>query len=203
MSQMKPIKRNNTKIFGICLSFLCFFLCNCNNVQRNENTQEQEQVIEKDTIDLSFINNDSLQYEVAMRLVGCCSSVLRISIDNLNKQQETIIENITADKWLELLNDSISDFAANAILHNIYDRWPYYLPREKHDNHDIKIWRDYIKCLDLEYWQELFTILPQSNSEEEWKKQMEIKENELWNKHTKDGKQLIPCVPTLDAKKMK
>ena len=157
-------------------------ICDYQQIDSFRNSQEKDNnlngSIKKEDIDLSFIKNGKLQYNVTKFGSLGFSTIWRISLYNINEEQEKIIRNITSEKWIKLLNDTISDFAANIILYSIYER-NFYFHFDNDIDDDIELWRHYLKCIELKYWEELFMILPNSNSEEEWRKYMNIKEKEI------------------------
>lgn len=123
----------------------------CEMLNKTENTVKSE-----NKIDLSFINNSKIYYEIA--LIACDSCVpisdigYRVSV-KLNKEQQIAISQIKAETWIKLLKDTSSDWAANLILYDLYDESAIVL-----EEFGKKTWQIYLKNNDIIFWEEKFGL---------------------------------------------
>ena len=96
---------------------------------------------------LVFIDNEKLKFTTINRYAEFSFDNYKIIVDLSTKQWLTV-KNLTKDAWLKLLNDTTKDWAANLILHNIYEknarRLLIFNNREK--------WIFSQKKEDTEYW---------------------------------------------------
>ena len=70
----------------------------------------------------------------------------------LSKKQLAEAKKISPEKWVQLLNDNNSDYLANLILYELYNKSAIRLLQI--DN--IEKWRRVMKKEDLEYWNTQF-----------------------------------------------
>lgn len=110
----------------------------------------------KNTVDLSFINNEKIKYSIGLRSCVTCVPIrnigYRVSIQ-LSEEEEVKVKNITSETWKVLLNNRHSDWASNLILYSLYDKNAILLSR----NDDRELWSKYFKKEDLDFWNSVFS----------------------------------------------
>lgn len=103
------------------------------------------------TNELSFINNKSINFSIKKVACDTCFPIFDIGYRVrviLTPKQDSIIIRMRRREWLSLLNDETTDYAANILLHYIYNREAIALLY----NRSIKDWRDGMKEDDILYW---------------------------------------------------
>jgi len=126
----------------LILFSLTIFSC---NAQGNKTTKN------KTGMDLSFINNKKTKHSIVLMSCDTCAPIRNIGhrvVVELSKKEQEIIKKIKPDIWLQLLNDSTTDFSANLILYAIYSKDAFIL----YQNNSTELWNKYLKKKDLEYW---------------------------------------------------
>lgn len=129
----------------ILLLIFSFAISGCNS-QNNKPIENK-----KKEMDLSFISNNTLKYAIVLRACESCVPIKNIGYRVtlfMSENEKEIAKKITREVWLKLLNDSASDFSANIILYNFYDKDAFRL--SKNDNKTE--WRKDMKSDDIEYW---------------------------------------------------
>ena len=135
--------------FSIVIIALILTVSSC-NVQ----SKEQQNNIDK-PMDLSFIDNKSIEYGFVRRLDTTVAPFIHypglfVNVELTNEQYE-IVRKFDKRTWLNLLNSPDSDFAANLILYSIYDKdiiisyW---------EDNLCEVWKKYDKDEDLDYWEQ-------------------------------------------------
>ena len=86
-------------------------------------------------------------------LVACdtCAPIHDIGyrvIISLSAKEDSIIKHISKRQWLSMLNDKKTDFAANLLLYQLYEREAIMFLQIK----DASDWRLAMKDDDLYYW---------------------------------------------------
>jgi len=74
----------------------------------------------------------------------------RVTVENITKTKKEKFKRIPLKTWLQLLEDENTDWAANLILYDIYERDAALLARRVDQNR----WREYMKYEDIDYWKE-------------------------------------------------
>lgn len=115
----------------------------------------QGQPIErKTTMDLTFINNKKIKYYIGLVACDTCAPIINIGyrvVVELSEKEQEIIKKINSKTWLKLLNNDSTDYAANLILYDIYDKDALIL--SMYDSKEL--WNKYLKKDDLEHWSNL------------------------------------------------
>jgi hypothetical protein len=100
---------------------------------------------------VNFIRNSAIKYSLVFSSCDSCVPIMtkgyRIST-NITTEQLGIANKLTYSDWLNMLNSSKSDWAANLILYQIFDKdavsFFSFNNRSK--------WIKYFKGQDIEYW---------------------------------------------------
>lgn len=128
------------------LIFSLFSIVSCKAQLKQDGISLQDS-----NIDLSFINNDSISYTVTKVACDTCFPIIdvgyRVVVDcsPIEKQK---LKNISKQMWLNMLNDSEKDYAANIWLYYFYEREAkvlfYHQKKSK--------WRKVMKEDDILFW---------------------------------------------------
>lgn len=103
-------------------------------------------------MDLSFIQNGKVKHSIVMLSCDTCAPITNTGfrvVVNLSKNEIVKVKKITTERWLQLLNDDKSDYLANLILYELYNKSAIRFLQI--DN--VKKWRKYMKKEDLKYWE--------------------------------------------------
>ena len=142
--------------FNMLVIALVFIASSCNTQSKEQQKEEQQNNIEEQ-IDLSFIENKSIEYGFFRMLNTTVAPFvhyagLSVHVLLLTEEQDEIVRKLDKQTWLNLLNSPNSDFAANLILYDIYNKDGTGLSvLEEEDSSDV-LWRKYYKAEDLDYW---------------------------------------------------
>ncbi len=110
--------------------------------------------------ELLFIENGKMKYAFVWRTCDSCAPIknLGIRVDvKLNDNELLEVKRIKPKKWKQLLRENKSDYVANLILYEIYNRSATQLFIFE----GVREWRKYLKSEDLKYWDSVFVISPQ------------------------------------------
>ena len=148
--------------FNILIITLIVIVSSCNVQHKEQQNEQQEKYSNNKQIDLSFIDNKSIEYDFARITLRDKVFPLRnypgfyIRV-RLTEEQYEVVLNLNKQTWLNLLNSPNNDFAANLILYNIYNKdgvtlyvWTF---REGKENSLCERWQNYLKDEDLDYWE--------------------------------------------------
>lgn len=134
-----------SRIILITILTFTFFGCNAQAKKKANNKK----------MDLSFIQNGKIKHSVVMMSCDTCVPITnigyRVVVSLSNKQSETI-KKVSNEEWYKLLNSEKSDYLANLILYELYNKSAIRLLQI--DN--IEKWRKVMKKEDLEYWNTKF-----------------------------------------------
>jgi hypothetical protein len=140
--------------FNILIITLIVIVSSCNVQHKEQQNEQQEKYSNDKQIDLSFIDNKSIEYGFVRRLDTTVAPFIHypglfVNVELTNEQYE-IVRKFDKETWLNLLNSPDSDFAANLILYSIYDKdiiisyW---------EDNLCEVWKKYDKDEDLDYWE--------------------------------------------------
>ena len=128
------------------LSLLLFVAFSCH--KRNGNTHLPHA---KTPAYVPFINNRTIKYNILLVACDTCAPIhdigYRVRI-SLSAKEDSIIKHISKRQWLSMLNDKKTDFAANLLLYQLYEREAIVFLQIK----DASDWRLAMKDDDLYYW---------------------------------------------------
>lgn len=128
------------------LSLLLFVAFSCH--KRNGNTHLSHA---KTPAYVPFINNRTIKYNILLVACDTCAPIhdigYRVRI-SLSAKEDSIIKHISKRQWLSMLNDKKTDFAANLLLYQLYEREAIMFLQIK----DASDWRLAMKDDDLYYW---------------------------------------------------
>ena len=128
------------------LSLLLFVAFSCH--KRNGNTHLPHA---KTPAYVPFINNRTIKYNILLVACDTCAPIhdigYRVQI-SLSAKEDSIIKHISKRQWLSMLNDKKTDFAANLLLYQLYEREAIMFLQIK----DASDWRLAMKDDDLYYW---------------------------------------------------
>lgn len=128
------------------LSLLLFVAFSCH--KRNGNTHLPHA---KTPAYVPFINNRTIKYNILLVACDTCAPIhdigYRVRI-SLSAKEDSIIKHISKRQWLSMLNDKKTDFAANLLLYQLYEREAILFLDVK----DASDWRLAMKDDDLYYW---------------------------------------------------
>ena len=128
------------------LSLLLFVAFSCH--KRNGNTHLPHA---KTPAYVPFINNRTIKYNILLVACDTCAPIhdigYRVRI-SLSAKEDSIIKHISKRQWLSMLNDKKTDFAANRLLYQLYEREAIMFLQIK----DASDWRLAMKDDDLYYW---------------------------------------------------
>ena len=128
------------------LSLLLFVAFSCH--KRNGNTHLPHA---KTPAYVPFINNRTIKYNILLVACDTCAPIhdigYRVRI-SLSAKEDSIIKHISKRQWLSMLNDKKTDFAANLLLYQLYEREAIMFLQIK----DTSDWRLAMKDDDLYYW---------------------------------------------------
>ena len=128
------------------LSLLLFVAFSCH--KRNGNTHLPHA---KTPAYVPFINNRTIKYNILLVACDTCAPIhdigYRVRI-SLSAKEDSIIKHISKRQWLSMLNDKKTDFAANLLLYQLYEREAIMFLQIK----DASDWRLALKDDDLYYW---------------------------------------------------
>lgn len=106
-------------------------------------------------MDLSFIDNRKVKYSIVIMACDTCEPIeskgYRVVVD-LTNDQKKLARTLDNASWIKLLKHSSSDFAANLILYQLYDRNASLFLEDYQQNE----WRKFDKQKDLEFWRSEF-----------------------------------------------
>lgn len=116
-------------------------------------TPQQSAVQEKQRTDISFINNRNIDCKILKIACDSCFPIhdigYRVRI-KLSNKEDSLIRTIKKELWIQLLQKQTTDYAANALLYQLYERDAIVLLHHR----DIEDWRLSMKYDDLTYWKE-------------------------------------------------
>ena len=128
------------------LSLLLFVAFSCH--KRNGNTHLPHA---KTPAYVPFINNRTIKYNILLVACDTCAPIhdigYRVRI-SLSAKEDSIMKHISKRQWLSMLNDKKTDFAANLLLYQLYEREAIMFLQIK----DASDWRLAMKDDDLYYW---------------------------------------------------
>jgi hypothetical protein len=131
----------------ILITIFAFTFLGCNAQVKNKANNKK--------MDLSFVKNEKIKHSIVMMSCDTCVPITNIGyrvVVALSKKQLAEAKKISPEKWVQLLNDNNSDYLANLILYELYNKSAIRLLQI--DN--IEKWRRVMKKEDLEYWNTQF-----------------------------------------------
>lgn len=131
--------------------------CNAQSEKSSEIYKEEvinhtEQAEDKQSKLMNFITNDSISYTSVLipdTTTVPFASNQRIFVENITDTDRERLKKIPLETWLQLLEDKNTDWAANLILYDIYERKAAMFVK-----FDKSIWQEYMKEEDIKYWKE-------------------------------------------------
>ena len=107
--------------------------------------------VKKHRTDISFINNRDIHFDILKVACDSCFPIhdigYRVRV-KLSADEDSLIRTIKKEQWLQLLQNSATDYAANALLYSLYNRDAIVLLAHR----DIEDWRMSMKEDDINYW---------------------------------------------------
>ena len=107
--------------------------------------------VKKHRTDISFINNRDIHFDILYVACDSCFPIhdigYRVRV-KLSADEDSLIRTIKKEQWLQLLQNSATDYAANALLYSLYNRDAIVLLAHR----DIEDWRMSMKEDDINYW---------------------------------------------------
>lgn len=107
--------------------------------------------VKKHRTDISFINNRDVHFDILKVACDSCFPIhdigYRVRV-KLSADEDSLIRTIKKEQWLQLLQNSATDYAANALLYSLYNRNAIVLLCHR----DIEDWRMSMKEDDINYW---------------------------------------------------
>jgi hypothetical protein len=104
---------------------------------------------------IQFINNKDLKYKIIILACDTCAPISNIGyrvLVVLSNNERKLVKKIKYDEWNLLLNSEKSDWAANLVLYNLFDKDAFLLARNPSRN----LWVKYLKKDDIEFWHKKF-----------------------------------------------
>jgi hypothetical protein len=100
--------------------------------------------------DSFFLNNSTVKYSIVLAPCQNCFPIYnrgyRVFVE-LSKSEKALFRTIPRERWLLLLQDEQRDWAANLLLHDLYDKPAHLLIDSNRER-----WSIYARKLDLEFW---------------------------------------------------
>ena len=103
--------------------------------------------------DISFITNKKIKYSIPLTICDTCATISNIGgfkvFVDLSEKEEEIVRRINKKAWLMLLKNPKTDWAANLILYDIFDKNALLFSFPKLTR------KDWLVCLreqDLKFW---------------------------------------------------
>ena len=107
--------------------------------------------VKKHRTDISFINNRDIHFDILKVACDSCFPIhdigYRVRV-KLSADEDSLTRTIKKEQWLQLLQNSATDYAANALLYSLYNRDAIVLLYHR----DIEDWRMSMKEDDINYW---------------------------------------------------
>ncbi len=107
-----------------------------------DNHEKKTDSIKKNQME--FINNKSLKYQIIILACDTCAPISNIGyrvLVELSNNERKLIKKISYAEWMRLLISEKSDWAANLILYNLFDRDASLLARRD----TRSLWLKYLK----------------------------------------------------------
>lgn len=106
--------------------------------------------VKKHRTDISFINNRDIHFDILNVACDSCFPIhdigYRVCV-KLSADEDSLIRTIKKEQWMQLLQNSATDYAANALLYSLYNRDAIVLLAHR----DIEDWRMSMKEDDINY----------------------------------------------------
>ena len=134
------------KILYIFISIIICTICNAQNTRDSSKTLKN----------ISFIENSKIKHEIVLLACDTCVPITNIGYRVrvvLSENENEIIKKLNYENWMSLLSDNNSDWAANLILYNMYNKDAFLLAR----NDNRVLWITSFKQDDLKYWKKHLT----------------------------------------------
>jgi hypothetical protein len=132
------------KIIILFLLTTTMINCHCQDKQKDNKSKKLQN-------NVMFINNKSLKHSIVIMSCDTCVPVsnngYRIIVD-LTNDEKSKIKKIDCEGWISLLENKKSDWAANLILYDIFDRDAHLLSRRN----SRKLWVKFSKEEDIDFW---------------------------------------------------
>lgn len=135
----------------IILIIFSMAICSCHAQKKNSTSPNY-----LNSMKIALIDNDKIKYSIVIMSCDTCIPISNIGyrvIINTSKEEEEIVKKLGYQDWMYLLNNEHSDWAANIILYNIFDKDAILLTRVN----SRKKWIKYMKKDDLEFWKQRLT----------------------------------------------
>ena len=100
-----------------------------------------------------FINNNKIKYSIGNIACDTCVPIKSIGYRifvSLNKKEQKIIKEIDKETWIYLLSNPKTDWAANLILYNLYNRDAFFLTKYN----SRRLWLYILKKDDISFWKD-------------------------------------------------
>ncbi len=111
--------------------------------------------------DISWLNNDDLEYDMLLKAASIDDSLKEMTPSmffvelELTEEQLSVVKSISNNKWLDLLTNESTDFAANLTLHYLFEKDAISLYRIKREDwliaekeKDIDYWKNYLQNIE-------------------------------------------------------
>ena len=107
--------------------------------------------VKKHRTDISFINNRDIHFDILKVACDSCFPIhdigYRVRV-KLSADEDSLIRTIKKEQWLQLLQNSATDYAANALLYSLYNRDAIVLFYHR----NIDDWLMDMKDVYIKYW---------------------------------------------------
>lgn len=130
----------------IVISNAILLFCSCHAQTRDSLTKENSE-----KVNVSFVNNDSIRHSIILLTCDTCVPISNIGyrvLVQMSKENMKAVKLLSKERWIALLEDKRSDWAANLILYYIYNKDAWLLSRR--DSRDL--WVKYLKEEDVKFW---------------------------------------------------
>jgi hypothetical protein len=122
--------------------------------------QDREPSNNKEIKNIAFIKNQKLKYSIVLMACDTCVPIRNLGfrvVVEMSEQEMKIAQTIDGGTWLKLLLEKSSDFAANLILYQLFDKNAIPLLQIK----NRELWVKYLRKEDISFWE---TLLIKNNS---------------------------------------
>lgn len=125
------------------------------------NISTQKNIETNISIDDSFIRNNKIKYSLVLASCDSCSPIVNKGyriVTQITEKERKIAHQLTYNDWVRLLNDKKSDWAANLILYDIFDKDALSF----YSFNNRKKWLKYFKGEDLAFWEQKLKLTRES-----------------------------------------
>jgi hypothetical protein len=124
-----------------------------------KNKKENVNIAKRCDNKINFIKNNSIAFYIGLTQdppkiengkIYAGGWKYHVRVENLSNSEIERYKSFSLETWLKLLNDENTDWAANLILYDIYDRNAFMLAQNNNKN----TWRKFMKQDDIKYWKQ-------------------------------------------------